>query len=263
MKENIRIGIFDSGIGGLTVLKEIRKQLPKEDIIYYGEFVNLKYDTISQNEIIEIAKNIMSFMEKNRCKVVVVACCVFSAAALDFFKDNYNIPIIEVIDPGVRAALKQSKNNKIGLIGNPFTVNSNIYEKTLNKYSKNTNLYQVSSKALCDRIEAGWENTTANQNLLKKYLDKLPKDIDTLILGGTHYQLIRNHIKEKFSKNIVDSSEECVRDLSYFLTSNNLLNTKNEKGRIDFCINGKKRPFELSVSEIFKDETNYNIYSVD
>lgn len=263
MRENIRIGIFDSGIGGLTVLKEIRKQLPKEDIIYYGELENLKYDTISQNEIIEISKNIMNFMERNRCKVVVVACSVFSAATLDFLKDNYNIPIIEVVDPGVRAALKKSKNKKIGLIGNPFTVNSNVYEKTLNKYSKNATLYQVSSKALCDRIEGGWENTIANQNLLERYLDKLPEDIDTLILGGTHYQLIRNYIKEKFNKNIVDSSEESVRDLSRFLSSNNLLNTRNENGRIDFCINGKKLPFELSVSEILKGETNYNIYSLD
>ena len=262
MKSKMPIGIFDSGIGGLTILKEIRKILPRENIIYYGDFKNTPYGTKTTSEIQKLSEDIVKFMIQNHCKVIIIACSLMTAASLEYLKNKYPIPIIGVVEGGVKAALLESKKKKIAYIANPFTVKTEIYEKTYKKYSKDGFLYGIPCKKLCALIESGWKNHPQRLEILKKYLDKIPKDTDTLILGGTHYPLIKEDIRKFFPEKIVDSSRECVFELLNLLISMDLFNKENKKGNVDFCINGDTSLLLNRLPEIFVEEFK-NIFSVD
>ena len=262
MKSKMPIGIFDSGIGGLTILKEIRKILPRENIIYYGDFKNTPYGTKTTSEILKLSEDIVKFMIQNHCKVIIIACSLMTAASLEYLKNKYPIPIIGVVEGGVKAALLESKKKKIAYIANPFTVKTKIYEKTYKKYSKDGSLYGIPCKKLCALIESGWENHPHRLETLKEYLDKIPKDTDTLILGGTHYPLIKEDIRKLFPEKIVDSSRESVFELLNLLISMDLFNKENKKGRVDFCINGDTSLLLNRLPEIFMEEFT-NIFSVD
>ena len=208
MNRDSSIGIFDSGIGGLTILQKIRELLPRENIIYYGDWKNNPYSEKSRKDIQESSVNIMEFLLKNNCKGVVIACSIFSAASLEFLRERYNVAIIGMIDGGVNAAVLESENKKIAVMGSDFTINSNIYKENIQKICPNATVYQIPCKSLCTMLEKGWENYENRLDILKGYLEGIPKEVDTLILGGTHYPFILNDIKKFFSKKIVDSSIE-------------------------------------------------------
>ncbi|OQY41261.1 MAG: glutamate racemase [Fusobacteriia bacterium 4572_74] len=262
MKNKMSIGIFDSGIGGLTILKEIRKILPRENIIYYGDFKNNPYGIKTTSEIQKLSEFIVKFMIQNHCKVIIIACSLMTAASLEYLKNKYSIPIIGVVEGGVKAALLESKKKKIAYIANPFTVKTKIYENTYKKYSEDGSLYGIPCKKLCALIESGWENHPHRLEVLKKCLEKIPKDTDTLILGGTHYPLIKKDIRKFFSEKIVDSSRESVFELLNILISTDLFNKENKKGSVDFCINGDTTLLLNRLLEIFIEKFK-NIFSVD
>jgi len=262
MRNKMPIGIFDSGIGGLTILKEIRKILPRENIIYYGDFKNTPYGTKTTSEIQKLSENIVKFMIQNHCKVIIIACSLMTAASLEYLKNKYPISIIGVVDGGVKAALLESKKKKIAYIAAPFTVKAKIYEKTYKEYSDEGSIYGIPCTKLCDLIESGWENHPTRLEILKKCLDKIPKDTDTLILGGTHYPLIKEDIRKIFPEKIVDSSRESVFELLNTLISRDLFNKENKKGTVDFCINGDTTILLDRLPEIFVEEFK-NIFSVN
>jgi glutamate racemase len=262
MKNKMPIGIFDSGIGGLTILKEVRKILPRESIIYYGDFKNNPYSIKTATEIQRLSENIVKFMIQNHCKVIIIACSLIDGAALEYLKNKYPIPIIGVVEGAVKAALLESKGNKISYIANPFTVKTKIYEKIYAKYSKDESLQGIPSEKVCDLIESGWETHPHRLEILKKCLDKIPKDTDTLILGGVHYILINEDIRKFFPGKIVDSSRESVFELLNLLISMDLFNKENKKGSVDFCINGDTTLLLDRLPEIFTEEFK-NIFSVD
>lgn len=262
MKNKLPVGIFDSGIGGLTILKEIRKILPRENIIYYGDFKNNPYGVKTTSEIQKLSDDVIKFMIQNHCKVIIIACSLITAAALEYLKDKYPIPIIGVVEGGIKAALLESKKKKVAYIANPFTVNTKIYEKTYLKYSKDGSLYGIPCEKICSLIESGWKNHPNRMEILKEYLDKIPKDTDTLILGGTHYPLIKEDIRKLFFEKIVDSSRESVFELLNLLISMDLFNKENKKGRVDFCINGDTNTLLDRLPEIFNEEFK-SVFSVD
>ena len=139
MNKESSIGIFDSGIGGLTILKKIRELLPRENIIYYGDWKNNPYSEKSKEDIQNLSAKIMDFLIRNNCKAVVIGCSIFSAASLDFLKSQYNIPIIGMIEGGVKSAILESKQKKIAVMGSSFTIKSNVYEKNRPRYSSVSN----------------------------------------------------------------------------------------------------------------------------
>lgn len=262
MNRECSIGIFDSGIGGLTILKKIRELLPRENIIYYGDWKNNPYSEKSKEEIQEFSIKIVNFLLKNNCKVIVIGCSIFSAASLDFLKEKYNVPIIGMIDGGVDSAILESKNKKIAVIGSDFTINSNVYIKNIQKKYPKAIVYQIACSSLCGMLEKGWSLYDNRLEILKGYLDKIPKDVDTLILGGTHYPFIIDDIRKFFTRKIVDSSTESAIELFRVLGQSNLLKEGNKKGRIEFYINGDKNKFKKVAKTLFEEEYLNNVFSI-
>lgn len=261
MKKNSSIGVFDSGVGGTTILKEILKALPHENIIYYGDSGNAPYGQKSKEEIQKLCCDIMDFFITNNCKAVVIACNTATAAAIDKLKANYSIPIIGVISSGAYGAAKITKNNRINILATPFTVSSNAYITELEKLSKNFTITQEGCPEFCPMIESGWENYDNRFDILQKHFAKLSKDADTLVLACTHYPIIRKDIEKYFSGNIVDPAKETALELYSLLESNNNLNNSDKMGKLDFFVTGNRENFK-KVAEKFLGFEIKNIYSL-
>lgn len=195
------VGIFDSGLGGLTVVKEIRKRLPKLDIIYLGDTARVPYGTRSAETIKKFAEEDTKFLLDKNVNLIVVACNTVSSLALEICKKHSNVPVLGVIDPAMQKALKVSKNKKIGLVGTRATVNSDSYKKvTLRKHAS----------LLVPLIEEGFIKGPEINIFIDKYFSDFKNKVDTLILGCTHYPIIKENIKKYLgnSINLIDPAEE-------------------------------------------------------
>ncbi|STO31828.1 Glutamate racemase [Fusobacterium necrogenes] len=255
------IGIFDSGVGGTTILKEILSILPHENILYYGDSKNSPYGQKNTQEIKDLCYKILDFFMEKNCKVVVIACNTATAAALESLKKRYPIPIIGVINAGVKEALKLTKNKNIAILATPFTVSSRAYIKELTKFSTNILISQEGCPEFSTMIEIGWEKFKNREELLKQHISKLSKEADTLILGCTHYPLIRKDIEKQFSGNIVDPAVETALELFNLLKFNNNLNNSDSSGDLNFFISGDKNSFKI-IAEKFLGLKINNIYSI-
>ncbi len=262
MSQNLSIGVFDSGVGGTTILKEILLLLPQENIIYYGDSGNAPYGEKSVEEIQNFCSKILDFFMKNGCKAVVIACNTATAAALDKLTVEYSIPIIGVITPGAKGAMKVTKNKKINILATPFTVSSHCYIKELDKFSSSLSIFQEGCPELCPMIENGWDSYPDREEILKNHISKLSKSADTLILGCTHYPIIENDIKKYFSGTIVDPAKETAIDLKNLLKKKKLLNSSGKKGSLDFFISGNIDSFK-NIVEKFLGFSIKNIYPVE
>lgn len=263
MTKESSIGIFDSGIGGLTILKKIREFLPRENIIYYGDWKNNPYSEKREEEIKKFSREITEFLLRNNCKAIVIGCSIFSTASLEYLKElNPSIIIVGMIDGGVNSAILESKNKKIAVMGAEFVINSNIYKKKIEELDSSVTLYQIPCKRLCGMLEQGWENFPDRLEILEGYLKNIPRDVDTLILGGTHYPIIKEDIKKFFPKKIVDSSTESVIELFKELGEKNLLREGLKKGRVEFYINGDREKFRKIAEEILESRDRINIFSI-
>lgn len=260
----MKIGVFDSGVGGLSVLKKIKEKIDFADVIYYGDSVNSPYGSKSIKEIQELCLNIGEFLIDNQVDIIVIACNTATAAALDTLRERFtSIPIIGVVQPGATMAIKQSKNKKIGVLSTPLTAKSGIYEKVIKTLNPKYEVFQKGCDLLCPMIERGWEDNDRNIKLLKSYVDQLPKDIDTLILGCTHYPLIRGEIEKLVDKKIVDPAEETAMyvlfELNKLALKNGLKKSRKEKINIDYFVTGDIDRFK-KVGERFLGEELSNIY---
>ncbi|MGL5122871.1 MAG: glutamate racemase [Fusobacteriaceae bacterium] len=251
MSSNGSIGIFDSGVGGTTVLKEIIKLLPKENIIYFGDNKNSPYGEKTAEKIQEHCLRTFKFLLEKNCKVVVIACNTATAAAIDILTKKSGIPVIGVISGGVKAALKVTQNGKIGILATPFTVSSMAYVKEFEKKRK-IEIQQSPCKKLCPMIETGWEKFKNRKQVLYEYLNVFNKDIDTLILACTHYPIIREDIEELYKGNIVDTAKETAMELLEILNKKEILNKSQELGTIEFYINGELENFKSVAEKILK-----------
>jgi len=224
------IGIFDSGVGGLTVAREIIKKLPNNKIIYFGDTARYPYGTKSPSLITKYSIQNTKFLLSKGAKIIVVACNSASAVASEKLKKYFpKTPIFEVISPAVAKAIKTTKNNKIGIIGTRATISTDIYNKKINK---NKNAYKIFNQAcplFVPLAEEGWTSTQATQLIAQTYLDPLKKkNIDTLILGCTHYPLLRPLIKKITGAKIrlVDPAENTALELKKYLSKNNNIANK-------------------------------------
>ena len=210
------IGVFDSGIGGLTVFKEIAENFSRADLYYLGDTARVPYGSKSKSTIIRYSVECSSYLFHNyNVDALVVACNTASSYALDTLKEILPIPIIGVIKPGAESALKVSKNKKIGVIGTVATIKSDSYYQTLKSLDKDVEIYQTPCPLFVPLVEEGWIDNQVAKLTVKEYLDDLVKTgIDTLILGCTHYPLLKNTIKNLYPHlNIVDSSIAVVEHL--------------------------------------------------
>ncbi len=230
--KNMPIGIFDSGVGGLTVVSEIIKQLPEEDIVYFGDVGRYPYGGRSKEQIINFTRQDINFLLEHKVKFIIAACNTASAAALDTVKDEYDINILGVIEPGARAAVNYTRNQRVGIIGTKATIGSNSYVRALDRLDSSIKHFSLACPLFVPLAEENYIEKEASQLIARDYLETLINvDIDTLILGCTHYPLLRGVIGKIMGPDVrlVDSAEETARAVATVLQAGDLLHTSPNK----------------------------------
>jgi len=228
---NSSIGIFDSGVGGLTVAREIMRQLPQEKLVYFGDTARVPYGSKSQTTIIRYTRQIIRFLQSKNVKAIVVACNTASAFALEEVADEIDIPIIGVVKPGAKVAAKTTKNNKIGVIGTAGTIDSKLYTKIIHQSNKKAQVLGKACPLFVPLVEEGWLNDPVTLEIAKRYLMPLMESgIDTLIMGCTHYPLLRTTIQEIVGDGVqlINPAYETTKELYKLLNETNLIRNGNE-----------------------------------
>lgn len=242
---NSPIGIFDSGLGGLTVYRELRKILPSENIIYFGDTMRVPYGNKSTESIKIFSSEISQFLLSLGVKMIVVACNTVSSTSLDIIESITKLPVVGVIEPGVKLAIKKSKNKKIIVIGTRATVNSHSYKNKIEENDPTIDVIEKACPLFVPIVEENFVNHKASLLIANEYLGEFKsKDYDTIILGCTHYPLIKNLIKKVLSDiNIIDSSKACAGYVKDILTNNNMLSKNDGDGWTDFYVSDKPQNF--------------------
>lgn len=241
------IGVFDSGLGGLTCVKEIMELLPCEDVIYFGDTGRVPYGTRSEKTIIKYVEGDINFLSSFDVKVIVIACGTASSIALSHAREKYDVPLIGVVSPASNEAARATKNGRIGVIGTPTTIKSDQYRQTLLSIDSGFYVESVPCQMFVPLVEAGYINHEATRIIASEYLAPLKKaNIDTLILGCTHYPLLKDVINDFFDGkvNLIDSGFSAGVYLDKFLKENDLQNDKNHKGEYKFYVSDSVQGFE-------------------
>jgi glutamate racemase len=259
MKKNTTnsIGIFDSGLGGLTVAKSVNKLLPNENIIYFGDTARVPYGSKSPETVIKFSLEIVNFLISHNVKMIVIACNTSSSYAINKIIEQINIPVTGVIEPGVLEALSKTKNNKIGVIGTNATINSNIYSNKIRFQNKKIKVYSIACPLFVPLVEEGWLNKKITDSIIQEYLRTLKSaSIDTIILGCTHYPLLEKKITKYFEKkvNIIDSGKVTAKYVKNILAKNGLLNRSKKKGELSFFVSDMPYRFSEQGSNFFGSE---------
>ncbi len=242
------IGIFDSGIGGLTVFKETRRELPGEDIVYFGDTAHLPYGTKSKETITKFSIDNVNFLQSFGVKVVIVACNTASSLSLDALKEKFTLPIIGVIEPGARQALKKTRNHRIGVIGTKATIGSGSYESCLKKLDPRVKVYSEACPLFVPLVEEGWLDGDVVNKVARAYLDPMKSfGIDTLILGCTHYPLLAGVIQKILGPNVrlINSAEETAKEAKRLLDRLKLRSTKKKSPELRFYVSDEPEPFRV------------------
>ncbi|HKN19183.1 MAG TPA: glutamate racemase [Dissulfurispiraceae bacterium] len=250
--DNRPIGIFDSGIGGLTVFKEVSLRLPRENIIYLGDTARVPYGIRSPETVIRYSFECTGFLLQQNIKLLVVACNTVSAISLQEICERVPIPVIGVIDPGARAAVSATKNKKIGIIGTETTIKSSAYSKAINSMAHDIDVYGFACPLFVPLVEEGWTDGVIARMVAERYLaDVRGKGADTLVLGCTHYPLLKDVIQEVMGAvRLVDSAIETAVAVEQLLAEKGML-TQNEKAEAKrFFVTDSPEKF-ISVGERF------------
>lgn len=225
--DNRPIGVFDSGVGGLTVLSEIICLLPDENTIYFGDTMRFPYGPRDLGQVRHFVFKITEFLKEKNVKMLVVACNTSTAAALEDLKTNLTIPVIGVIEPGARTAANNTENKRVGLIATKGTVDSRAYEIAVKNINPQIKLFSYAAPRLVELIEAGVLEGPVLKQVITGYIDPLIKEkVDVLILGCTHFPLIENQINLKYSSDfkVISSAVETAKDVKSTLEKLGLLN---------------------------------------
>lgn len=252
------IGVFDSGVGGLTVAREIMRQIPNEKIIYFGDTARVPYGSKSRETITKYSRQIVNFLREQKVKAIVAACNTASAYALDEIEKEIDIPIIGVVKPGAKIAAESTRNGKIGVIGTEGTIGSRIYSTYINEINGKIRVLGKACPLFVPLVEEGLWQDPVTDEIATRYLSELIDcDIDTLILGCTHYPLIRSTVGRIMGENVtlVNPAYETARELKELLERENLLNeTKPELGnnRYRFYVSDMADKFQTFANSILK-----------
>ncbi len=249
------IGIFDSGVGGLTVAKEIKRLLPHEDLIYFGDTKHLPYGEKSKEAIIEYSTKITNFLLEQNCKAIVIACNTATANALNEVMQSVagNVPVIDVINP-VAEKVSYEIHNNVGVIATKATVNSGLYKKSIRKHNKWIKVDELATPLLVPAIEEGFKNHPITHAIIYNYLSNSKlKNIETLILGCTHYPLLIDEIKQYYGNRVrvIDSPNIVANHLKSILDKYNLLNDQNSNPNYHFYLSDLTKNFEKISKKFF------------
>jgi len=253
------IGLFDSGIGGLTVARAIKEKLPKEKLIYFGDTAHLPYGDKSPDSIKYYAIRIAQFLLDEQCKMIVIACNTASALAYDTVKDfvGKRAFVVNVIDPVVSKIAAETKIKKVGVIGTKGTIKSGIHAKKLTAANKALEVTGLATPLLVPMIEEGFFNNKISKAVIDSYLSRPKlKKIDALILGCTHYPLIKREIESVYQGKVplIDSADEVALYVQHLLKKNNLLNTSGKKPVHRFYVSDYTEAFEKNTNFFFSEK---------
>jgi len=238
LNNNRPIGVFDSGVGGITVFKELRKYLPYENIIYFGDTKHNPYGSKSKETITRLSTENVQFLLRKNVKYVVVACNTASALSLPLLKKFYSVPMIGVVDTGAKAALETTKNGKIGVIGTRATIESGAYLKALLKLDSKLKIKSIPCPLFVPLVEEGWSRSKVAELTAYEYLKTFKAiKVDTLVLGCTHYPFLKPVIG-KILKNtkLIDSATETAKAVKKALEQSSLLKENKTKPAYDFYV---------------------------
>ncbi len=226
------IGVFDSGIGGLTIARSICQLLPHEDLLYFGDTARLPYGSKSTSTIIRFSIENAVFLSMKGVKVIVVACNTVSAVSLEALRSFISLPVLGVVESGALGAVRASHNKRIGVIGTKTTVSTHAYSKAIHSLEPNAQVFEIATPLLVHLVEENWIEREITIKILKEYLSPiLEKDIDTLVLGCTHYPFLASRIREITQGiTLVDAGEETATLVLNTLRINSLVHERDDAG---------------------------------
>ncbi len=261
----MKVGVFDSGVGGLTVLQEIKKLPIPLEVIYYGDSFRAPYGSREAEEIKQFSYEIAEFLSNNQVDIIVIACNTATVASIEHLKKEFpHITVIGVINPGAVAAIEATNNNKIGIISTVLTAKTNAYKTEIQNINNNMEVYQQGCEALCPMVEAGWETHEDRMSILEGYITELPADIDTLVLGCTHYPIFTEDAAKIFKGSIINpafkTTELVYEALDKKFDLKNKIFDNNDK-TITFFTSGELELFK-SVAEKFLGSSVDSLFRV-
>lgn len=261
--KNNPIGVFDSGMGGLTVLRAIMDKLPGEDMLYFGDTAHLPYGNKSPEAITRYSLEVAEFFMERNVKLMVVACNTASVYALDTLKEKLSIPVIGVVESGVNAALNRAKKS-IGIIGTYGTIKSRTYENKIRSRNPDIKIYSRHCPLFVPLVEEGWIDHPVTREVAGIYLSDLREKIDLIILACTHYPLIKGVISETLGPdvNVIDSAMEVAKAVENKIMQMNILNHSSEKQRSEFYVTDAPDNF-IKMGEIFLGSKIRRVVSVN
>ena len=256
MDKNAPIGVFDSGVGGLTVAREIMRQIPNERIVYFGDTARVPYGSKSKDNIIKFSRQIIRFLQTENVKAIVIACNTASALALDEMQQEFDLPILGVVKPGAKVAVETTANKRIGLIGTEANIWSGVYTRYIKSLDDEAKVFEKACPLFVPLVEEGWLHDDITLQVASRYLEELKeKDIDTLIMGCTHYPLIRSTIRKVMGDkvNLVNPAYETAIELKNLLERDNLANkcdVDSPSSMYRFYVSDAEEKFKLFANSI-------------
>lgn len=256
MDKNAPIGVFDSGVGGLTVAREIMRQIPNERIVYFGDTARVPYGSKSKDNIIKFSRQIIRFLQTENVKAIVIACNTASALALDEMQQEFDLPILGVVKPGAKVAVETTANKRIGLIGTEANIRSGVYTRYIKSLDDEAKVFEKACPLFVPLVEEGWLHDDITLQVASRYLEELKeKDIDTLIMGCTHYPLIRSTIRKVMGDkvNLVNPAYETAIELKNLLERDNLANkcdVDSPSSMYRFYVSDVEEKFKLFANSI-------------
>ena len=252
MEKIYSIGLLDSGLGGLTVVKEINSLLPNERMVYFGDTARMPYGPRKPEEVRRFALEIIEFLQTQDIKMVIVACNTATAVGLEHYKKEFDIPIIGVIDPGAQTAVQKTKNKKIGVIGTEGTIKSSAYEKAIKAIDQSIEVYSYACPIFVLLVENNLLETKEARKVAESYLEPLKEEgIDTLILGCTHYPIMSDLIQEVMGPEVtlVNSAEATAELAKSILEEQNLLQNHENNQSHRYFVSGRTSTFNETASK--------------
>ncbi len=252
------IGVFDSGVGGLTVAREIMRQIPNEKIVYFGDTARVPYGSKSKETVTRFSRQIVRFLQTYQVKTIVVACNTASAYALEELERETDIPVIGVLKPGAKTAAEVTKNGRIGVIATEATIGSQMYTQYIKELNKQVTIYGKACPLFVPLVEEGLWQDPVTDEIARRYLAELIDiDIDTLILGCTHYPLIRSTLGRIMGDDVtlVNPAYETARELKELLIARDILNEEPHKlgtNQYEFYVSDGAEKFKRFANSIIK-----------
>ncbi len=259
------IGFFDSGIGGLTVVKSVSQLMPNENIVYFGDTARVPYGSKSNETVVEYSIQAANFLLRKNIKLLIVACNTASSVALKELRKFLTIPVIGMIEPGAKMAIHESKNKIIGVIGTRATINNKAYSTELKKLNPKVKVYEKACPMFVPLAEEGWIDHKATEIAAKEYLIELKeKNIDSLILGCTHYPILMPVIQKVVGKSVklIDSGSPAAKIVEEYLNGRGLRNQSVHHGQSEFYVSDVPTTFR-EVAERFLGRKLTHLHKVE